>query len=97
LFAQAPSPPPSMRPRTHLTLRQGIRVISKSSRGVCHVVDGDYRKGRAVATSSGDANSFAPGGEGRCPELPMRAGGDEMTAGIEGIVDGGVNRQEALG
>jgi hypothetical protein len=64
---------------------------------VCYVVDGGYTKGRAVASSSGDADSLAPSGKGRRPQVTMRAGADEMAAGIEGVIDGGVSGQVAAG
>jgi hypothetical protein len=42
------------------------------------------------------ADSLAPCSEGRRPEFSIRVGGNEMAAGVERVVDGGVSGQEAL-
>src|SRR5271169_5985365 len=46
--------------------------------------------------SCSHADGLAPCGEGRSPELAIRVGGNEMAAGAERVVDGGVSGQEAL-
>jgi hypothetical protein len=37
------------------------------------------------------ADSLAPCGEGGRPEFSIRVGGNEMAAGVERVVDGGVS------
>jgi hypothetical protein len=53
--------------------------------------------GPRVLASCCDADSLAPCSEGRRPQFSIRVGGNEMAAGVERVVDGGVGGQETLG
>jgi hypothetical protein len=82
LMLNAGLPPP---------LARGYQVL----RGLCHVIDARRRRGRRRDLMPLRRQPRAIG-EGRRPEFSIRVGGNEMAAGVERVVDGGVSRQEAL-
>lgn len=54
-------------------------------------------EGATSATGSCCGGRGLPVGHGLCPEGAQGAAGDKVTLKVEGVVDGGMKRDEALG
>jgi hypothetical protein len=90
---QAPFPAkltPIMKCEPGLTYRQTLSRTRRSHEGFVTLSTAGAGEGDVVASCC-YADSLAPSGEGRRPEFSIRVGGNEMAAGVERVVDGGMS------